>query len=176
MTRRYVLIGLAIVLAVPIWGASYRRSRSSRPSGSSATVRAVAPEFSLKDLDGKTLDLATYRGKVVLLDFWATWCTPCRGEIPHLVEFQGKYGAQGFQVIGISMDDDAKPVRGFYKDFKMNYPVALGTTEVADAYGGVLGLPIAFLIGRDGRVAVKYVGAVEMPVVEHEINSLLQAK
>ena len=102
----------------------------------------------------------------MLLDFWATWCTPCRGEIPHFVEFQNKYGEQGLQVIGISMDDGPKPVREFYQQFKMNYPVALGNEKVAEAYGGVLGLPVTFLIGRDGRVAAKYVGEVQMPTLE----------
>ena len=122
------------------------------------------------------LDLADYRGKVVLLDFWATWCTPCRDEIPRFVEFQDKYREQGLQVIGISMDDDAKPVRTFYKEFKINYPVALGNEKVVEAYGGVLGLPITFLIARDGRVAAKYVGAVEMNVIEQKIQSLLETK
>jgi len=76
-------------------------------------------------LNNQPLDLANYRGKVVLLDFWATWCTPCRGEIPHFVELQNTYAEQGLQVIGISMDDDVKPVREFYRQFEMNYPVAL---------------------------------------------------
>ena len=124
----------------------------------------------------KPLDLATYRGKVVLLDFWATWCTPCRGEIPHFVELQDKYRDQGLQVIGISMDDGVKPVREFYQQFKMNYPVALGNEKVAEAYGGVLGLPVTFLIGRDGRVAAKYVGEVQMSTLKQRIESLLQAK
>lgn len=124
----------------------------------------------------QTLDLTNYRGKVVLLDFWATWCTPCRGETPHLVELQNKYREQGLQVVGISMDDGPKPVHEFYEEFKMNYPVALGNEKVAEAYGGVLGLPVTFLIGRDGRVAAKYVGEVQMPTLEHWVKSLLQAK
>ena len=173
--RRSIVIVIAIVLAIGIWELSHRRS-PSRLSAPPAAIHAAAPDFSLQDLDGKPLDLAGYRGKVVLLDFWATWCVPCRDEIPHFVEFQDKYGEQGFQVIGISMDDDAKPVREFYKEFKMNYPVALGNEKVAEAYGGVLGLPITFLIGRDGRIAAKYVGAVEMPAVEEKLQLLLQTK
>jgi thiol-disulfide isomerase/thioredoxin len=112
----------------------------------------------------------------VLLDFWATWCAPCRDEIPHFVALQNQYREPGLQVIGISMDDGPKPVREFYQQFKMNYPVALGTEKLAEAYGGVLGLPVTFLIGRDGQVAAKYVGEVQMPVLEQEIKSLLQAK
>ena len=121
-------------------------------------------------------ELYQVHGKVVLLNFWATWCTPCRGEIPHFVELQDKYREQGLQVIGISMDDGPKPVREFYREFKINYPVAVGTEPVAESYGGVFGLPVTFLIDRNGRVAAKYTGAVEMAVVKQEIQSLLQAK
>ena len=134
------------------------------------------PDFAVKDVAGNPLSIANFKGKIVLLDFWATWCTPCRDEIPRFVEFQNKSRERGLQVIGISMDDDAKPVREFYQEFKMNYPVALGSEKVAEAYGGVLGLPITFLIGRDGQVAAKYIGEVDMSVLEQEIETLLQAK
>jgi cytochrome c biogenesis protein CcmG, thiol:disulfide interchange protein DsbE len=139
-------------------------------------AHSVAPDFSLQDLEGRQLDLANYRGKVVLLNFWATWCAPCRSEIPHFVELQDTYREQGLQLIGISMDDGPKPVQEFYRAFKMNYPVAVGTEQVAEAYGGVLGLPITFLIGRDGQIAAKFTGAVELAVVEQEAKKLLQAK
>jgi len=174
--RRYLLIVIAIALGVAVSLISHRRTTSSRSGGPRAALSAPAPDFSLQDIEGNTLTLANYRGKVVLLDFWATWCTPCQAEIPHFVEFQEKYREQGFQAIGISMDDDAKPVRAFYQKLKMNYPVALGTSQVAESYGGVLGLPITFLIGRDGHIAAKYVGAVETPVVEQKILGLLQTK
>jgi peroxiredoxin len=174
--RKAILITMAMVLAIVIWKVSHRTSSSSRPSGPPAAVHSVAPNFSLHDLDGKPLGLANYRGNVVLLNFWATWCAPCRDEIPHFVEFQDKYRKQGFQVIGISMDDGPQPVREFYKEFKLNYPVALGTAQVAEAYGGVLGLPVTFLIGRDGGVAAKYVGEVPLQAVEKEIDSQLEAK
>jgi peroxiredoxin len=136
----------------------------------------LAPDFSLPDLTGRKLDLSSYRGKVVLLDFWATWCDPCREEIPHFVELQRKYGDQGLQIIGVSMDDGPEPVRNFYQHFKMNYPVVMGDAKTGELYGGVLGLPIAFLIGRDGRISAKHIGATDISVFEKEIVNLLRSK
>src|ERR1022692_3826875 len=173
--KKTILTIVAIVLATGIYEVSRHGSGPAKPGGPPTAVHSVAPDFSLMDLNRQPLDLANYRGKIVLLDFWATWCTPCRGEIPHFVEFQDKYRDQGLQVIGISMDDGPKPVREFYQQFKMNYPVALGTEKLAQAYSGILGLPVTFLIGRDGQIAAKYVGEVQMPVLEQEIKSLLQA-
>jgi cytochrome c biogenesis protein CcmG/thiol:disulfide interchange protein DsbE len=173
--RRVLLIFFAILIVIAIYEVG-RHHTASPTAGSAGGSHAAAPGFSLPDLDGRSIELANYRGKVVLLDFWATWCAPCRDEIPHFVEFQSTYGGQGLQVIGLSMDDSAKPVLPFYKEFKMNYPVAMGTTQVAEAYGGILGLPVTFLIDRDGKIAAKHVGAVEMPVLEGEIKSALQAK
>ncbi len=131
-----------------------------------------APDFSLTDLSGRPLHLSDYRGKVVILDFWATWCEPCKEEIPHLIEMQNKYGAQGLQVIGISMDDDEAPVRGFQQQFHVNYPVAVGSAKLADQYGGVLGLPITFVIDREGRIVSRHIGATASTVFEEEIRRL----
>ena len=166
----------ALVVTVSLWEGWPRRSGPPQPGAPRPPARAVAPDFTLQDLDGQPLVLSHYRGKVVLLDFWATWCTPCREEAPHFVAFQEKYREQGLQVLGISMDDDPQAVRGFYREFKLNYPVAMGTTQVAEAYGGVLGLPITFLVGRDGRIAAKYAGPVPMPALEQRIASLLHEK
>jgi len=134
----------------------------------------MAPEFALTDINGQRLDLASYRGEVVLLDFWATWCAPCKTEIPHFIDMQNKYGSQGLQVIGLSMDDSVGPVKKFYAEEKINYPVAVADDKLAEAYGGVLGLPIAFLIDRDGRIIAKHTGETEAAVFEKEIEEALR--
>jgi len=136
----------------------------------------MAPGFSLIDLDGKKLDLADYKGKVVLLDFWATWCGPCRVEIPGLVAMQYRYASAGFSVIGLSMDDDPSAVPGFFKEFRMNYPVAMGDVKISQLYGGVYGLPTAFIIGRDGRIYAKHEGAYPVAVFDQEVRQLLALK
>lgn len=175
MSRRlFVVIGLIVVAA------AFYLARRQRIAGSGGAVlqktstASPAPEFSLPTLTGEKLDLANYRGKVILLDFWATWCDPCREQIPHFVELQNKYRDQGLQLIGISMDDEPDPVRDFYRQFKMNYPVVMGNAKAGELYGGVLGLPIAFLIGRDGRIYYKHIGTSDLAVVESQIVSLLR--
>lgn len=172
--RKLALLIVVIAIAVVVYEGARRNSHST--GGHPGAVDSPAPQFSLQDLDGKPLALANYHGKVVLLNFWATWCTPCRGEIPQFVDFQNTLGPQGLQLIGISMDDDAKPVHEFYQQFKMNYPVAIGNANLAESYGGVLGLPVTFLIGRDGRIAAKYVGAADTATLQQKIQSLLQSK
>jgi peroxiredoxin len=134
---------------------------------------SVAPDFSLPELNGQPLQLSAYRGKVVLLDFWATWCTPCREETPRLVELQSKYRDQGLQIIGVSMDDSPDPVREFHQHFHMNYPVVMGNADIGARYGGVLGLPIAFVIDRSGRIYAKHIGATGASVFEQDIRALL---
>ncbi len=172
VVRNHVLAATMTVVLSLLGCHSSAGPGNARPG----TVHSSAPGFSLQDINGHPLELASYRGKVVLLNFWATWCTPCRAEIPNFVQWQDSYGPQGFQIVGISMDDGPDPVRTFYQQFKMNYPVAVGTDKLAQSYGGVLGLPVSFLIGRDGKIAAKYVGAVQIPAVEQEIKSQLHAK
>lgn len=159
-------------------GGLYFVARHHRRAGAAAIVadHSPAPDFSLPQLTGEQLHLSDYRGKVVLLDFWATWCEPCREEVPHFVELQSKYRGRGLQIVGISMDDDAGPVRDFYQRFHMNYPVVMGNAATGELYGGVLGLPIAFLIDRDGRIHSKHIGAIDIAALEREITILLGVK
>jgi cytochrome c biogenesis protein CcmG/thiol:disulfide interchange protein DsbE len=164
----------AVAVGVGIY--SYRHSQGSRSDLVVAKQHGPAPDFNLPLIDGGQLRLSSYRGKVVLLDFWATWCVPCREETPHFVDLQQKYGGEGLQIIGVSMDDSTDPVRSFYQQFHMNYPVVMGTADVGGAYGGVLGLPIAFLIGRDGRIYAKHIGATDAGVFDKDIATLLQTR
>lgn len=170
--RKYFLISVcAAAVVAGIY--HYRSSKFHLSPHVSSLPGAAAPDFSLPELNGKQLQLASLRGKVVLLDFWATWCDPCREEIPQFVKLQNQYGPQGLQIVGISIDDSADPVRKFYREFHMNYPVVMGDAKTGELYGGVLGLPIAFLIDRDGRIYAKHIGATSPDVFESEIVKLL---
>lgn len=121
--------------------------------------RKAAPDFALKDRDGKTVHLSDYKGKVVLLDFWATWCGPCKIEIPWFMEFEQQYKDKGFAVLGVSMDEDGwSAVKPYLERMKVNYRIVLGNDKVGDQYGGVDSLPTTLLIDRQGRIAATHVG------------------
>ena len=172
--RKAILLVLAIAVAVGLYEFARHNPAHSKAGGAPGAVGSTAAAFNLQTIDGKPFDLAAYSGKVVLLDFWATWCVPCQAEIPHFVEFQDRYHGHGFQVLGISMDDGPQPVQAFYQKYKMNYPVAMGTARIAESYGGILGLPVTFLIGRDGRIAAKYVGLTETNKIQQKLEFLLK--
>jgi cytochrome c biogenesis protein CcmG, thiol:disulfide interchange protein DsbE len=132
-----------------------------------------APDFAVKDLDGKPLTLAGLHGKVVLLNFWATWCGPCRTEIPSLVALQSRYQDK-LQIVGmLTDDDDLEAVRSVMKGEGINYPVAMATTEIRIEYGGIPGLPTLFVINADGRVVQKHVGLYNPALYETEVRALL---
>jgi thiol-disulfide isomerase/thioredoxin len=139
-----------------------------------ADAHPLAPPFSLRALDGRQVDLARYRGKVVLLDFWATWCAPCRVTIPRLVMLQAQYRDRGVQVLGISLDDDPNAVREAYKQFGFNYPVVIGDAALAERYGGILGLPVLFVIGCDGRIEHRFDGETDLALITRQLETLLE--
>ena len=132
-----------------------------------------APELNLTGLSGKPLKLADYRGQVVLVDFWATWCGPCRMEVPHLIELQQEYGPRGFQIIGVAVSDNEANVRLFTETKGINYLTAMGTDEVVEAYGGFTAIPTAFLIAPDGTIAARYTGYQDKQVLVEAIEKLL---
>jgi thiol-disulfide isomerase/thioredoxin len=146
--------------------------------GQQPTIRFVrnpdpAPDFKLTTLEGKPLSLADYKSKVILLNFWATWCGPCRAEIPDLVELQSKYKDQ-LQVIGLVVDDDdQEAIKKFVEEFRINYPVALAPDKLRTDYGGIPALPTSFLLNAEGRVVQKHEGLRDPVLYEVEIRSLL---
>jgi len=141
-----------------------------------SSKRKHAPDFALKDASGKVVHLADYRGKVVLLDFWATWCGPCGEEIPWFTEFQRKYKDRGFEVVGVSMDDDGwKAINPFVVQKKINYRIVLGDDQTGDLYGGLEALPTTFVIDRYGRIASIHVGLASRKDFQDAIETLLEA-
>ena len=143
---------------------------------STSGMHRAVPNFSRVDLHHKKIELTSYRGKVVLLNFWATWCGPCLTEMPAFTEWQNKYGSTKFQVIGISMDDAAPDVTAMVNKLKLNYPVLMGDEHLGAAYGGVLGLPVTFLIDRHGKIRARYQGASGLTGIQRDVESLLNTK
>ena len=133
-----------------------------------------APDFALKDENGAKVTLADYKGKVLLLNFWATWCGPCKIEIPWFMEFEQQYKNKGFEVLGVAMDDDGwTAVKPYIATHKINYRVVLGNDAMATAYGGVDALPTTFVIDQNGKILTSHIGLVSRDNYVKEIQSLL---
>jgi peroxiredoxin len=138
--------------------------------------RKAAPPFTLKDSNGQTVQLSDYKGKVVLLNFWATWCGPCKIEIPWFIDFDQRFKDRGFAVLGVAMDDEGwEVVKPYLERRKMSYRVMVGNDETAQLYGGIESLPTTFMIDREGRIANIHIGLVSKSDYESDINGLLQA-
>ncbi len=137
----------------------------------------MAPDFTLTSTDGKTISLSGYRGKVVIVDFFATWCPPCQAEIPDYIKLYSEYRKDGFQMLGISVDQGGlNAVRPFMKKYGVNYPVMLATDEIVSAYGGIRGIPTTFVIDKEGRVAASFMGYRPASVFENLIQKLTKEK
>lgn len=160
---RVLMLALLLGLAA---GASAKAPVKMKPGD-------AAPQFVRGDLQGRVFDLKAQRGKVVLIDFWASWCAPCILAVPHLSQLQEKYGARGFQVLGVSMDDSADTTKETMQKIRFNYPVILGDAKLGNLYGGVLGLPLQFLVGADGKVLAIRSGEFAPTALDKEIAAAL---
>jgi peroxiredoxin len=139
-------------------------------------VGDLAPAFTRPNLTGQPQRLADFRGKLVLLNFWATWCGPCRKEMPLFSTWQGAYGPKGLQIIGVSMDEETTEVHEFITRRPVSYPILLGDAKLGDEFGGVLALPLTFLIDAQGRVVARYQGESDLAKMEAKIKETLSRK
>lgn len=181
------ILALAVVAALPgcnsLKGSGKPTSKSAADAKPDTGSHPAEPVVSLKDLQGKDVTLDSLKGKVVLVNFWATWCDPCRAEIPDLIEFQNKYSAKGFTVLGVAMDEEGKSVVEPFvqkeqfevqgQKLTMNYPIVLGDDDIAAKFGGMLGYPTSWFISRDGKMMKHVIGGISADELEKEIQALL---
>lgn len=171
---------LLFMIATGFQGCKVRTSSGGSEKPSALTDE---PDITFSDLQGNRVTLASMKGKVVLVNFWATWCEPCRGEIPILIGMQTQYGGKGFTTLGVAMDEEGKKVVDPYvhttqfnvggKPETMNYPIVLGSDDIATQFGGLLGMPTSYLISRDGKIAKKYVGALNEAQIKKDVETQL---
>jgi len=189
MKKVLLIIGTVVVLiGVTVYADRATRlpkgpGKSLRVDVSSNNAGTPEPEVTLKDLDGKDVPLSQYKGKVVLVNFWATWCEPCQIEIPWLIEMLQKYSSKGFTILGVDVDDEGNNVVSAYtakerfnvngQKLPMNYPILRGNDAVADKFGGLLGYPTSFLISRDGKIVKKVQGLISYEEITNAIEGQL---
>ena len=144
------------------------------PDDAKAAGKLAPLHFTLKNMDGADVQLASFKGKVILVNFWATWCGPCKAEIPSLVELQEQYG-KDLVILGVSVDDPVEKMRPYAAQYKINYPLLVGNgrEDVQDAFGPLFGVPVSVIIGRDGKIAKKHSGIATKSQFEREIKALL---
>jgi thiol-disulfide isomerase/thioredoxin len=184
-------VAIIVSTVIALIGVTVYLDHATRLPAKTVTAEAVpeattfvskpAPELKLQNLDGKDVALADLKGKVVFVNFWATWCGPCQDEIPSLIDLQNKYGSKGFTVLGIAMDEEGKSVVAPFvakekyevngEKVLINYPIVIGTDEAADKFGGLLGYPTSFLISRSGKEIMKFQGAPDLDLIEKAVES-----
>jgi thiol-disulfide isomerase/thioredoxin len=170
-----ILFFVGALVAVMLF-AGIRIARNNRANGpkNGQLVGAIAPDFELQTLDGTNLKLSSLRGKAVLLNFWATWCGPCKVEMPWFVELQKQFGSEGFQIIGVAMDDaSTEDIAAFTKQMGVNYPILLGKEAVGLSYGGVNVLPTTFFLDRNGKILAREFGLQSRSVFVDHIKDAL---
>jgi cytochrome c biogenesis protein CcmG, thiol:disulfide interchange protein DsbE len=150
-------------------------AQGSTTEGCPADAQPANLDFTLKDMNGAEVKLASLKGKVILLNFWATWCGPCLLEMPSFVKIQEEYRDKGFQAVGVSVDDPPEALLPFAKEHKINYPLLVGQEreDIQTAYGGIFGIPISFIISRDGKVCRRQIGPASKEQFESWIKALL---
>ena len=189
MKKTFVIFAVVLALSLGLWYWD-KATRLPKTGATSATVSAdgpgigtPAPDVTLKDLDGKDVSIRALKGKVVLVNFWATWCEPCRIEIPWLIEMQGKYSAKGFTVLGVAMDEEGRSAVAPFVEkerfnvngqkLPMSYPILLGNDAAADKFGGLFGYPTSILISRDGKQIKRITGLISYEEISKAIESQL---
>ena len=185
-----ILLALLVVLSAGISGCNLRgwfktsaQEKESDTKGSSTANLPSEPDVTFKNLEGQDVALAGFKGKVVVVNFWATWCEPCQTEIPWMIGFQQKYADKGFTLLGVAMDDEGKSIVEPYVEktqfdvdghsMAMNYPIVLGNDDLASKFGGLIGLPTTIVITRDGKIHKRFIGIVSHDELEKEIKALL---
>jgi thiol-disulfide isomerase/thioredoxin len=169
-------LALLTLNAVPEW--PFGGAEAAGPAGAAcpANAKPANLNFTLKDVNNKDVNLASLKGKVLLIDFWATWCGPCKIEIPWFIEFQQKYGKDGLQVLGVFVEDTLDKVKPYVAQMKMNYTILQGQDreDFQDAFGPMFGIPVTAVVSRDGKLCVKHTGLTGKDAFEREIKSLLE--
>jgi peroxiredoxin len=185
MTSRWIIAGAAAlslgILTLPLLRERSGGGESIRPGGeplaarnaSCDTTGVATYDFVLKDQHNAPVKMADYKGKVVIVNFWATWCGPCKTEIPDFVKLYDQYKDKGLMIVGISVDDSPEQLQAFMKEYRMNYPVLQMTPDVESAWGPFYGYPTSFIVARDGSICTKHLGPATKEQFEQEIKALL---
>lgn len=183
MNRFVKTVSVAILISVVTLGFSGCKGVATSGGASSMSdPLANAPDVTFKDLQGNDVKLSGFKGKVVLVNFWGTWCEPCRGEIPILINLQQKYGPKGFTLLGAATNDEEKTVDSFIhntqfnvggQQMTMNYPIVMGSDDISTKFGGLLGMPTSFLITRDGKIFKRYIGSLNANQIAKDVESQL---